>query len=90
MGEAKPNSVFASYLRVIVRRDGDTKVDVSLPANSARWLIDLIPEDVIAKIREEKIPIDAIQADLARKKDLYPTKIFLLTEPNRQVEVWLE
>ena len=80
----------ARHLRVTVIRDNDVKVDVALPAGSARWLIDLIPEDVILKIREEGIPIDSIQSDLAKKTTLVPGHIFSLVESERSVNVWLE
>ncbi|MDR3606800.1 MAG: hypothetical protein P4M08_05385 [Oligoflexia bacterium] len=79
----------AKELRVTVIRDGERKVDVALPAASARWLIELIPEDVLARIREEGIPIDDIQKDLAKREVFRPQKIFVLTEPHRTVEVWL-
>lgn len=83
-------STEASNLRVTVSRNQEITVDVSLPARSARWLIELIPSDVVCKIRAEGIPLDDIQSDLAASKELVPQKIFTLTEPNREVTVWLE
>lgn len=80
----------ASQLRVRVTRDTVVTVDVTLPAHSARWLIDLIPSDVVAKIREEMIPIDSIQDTLAQSQKLFPQEIFELKEVNREVKVWLE
>jgi hypothetical protein len=80
----------ASALRVRVRRNGEDRVNVELPARSARWLIELIPGDVLEKIRLEQIPIEAIQAELAASVELYTRPIFVLTEPERKVEVWLE
>jgi hypothetical protein len=80
----------ASSLRVTVTRDSSKTVDVTLPARSARWLIDLIPADVITKIKNEGIPIEAIQDDLAASSELRPQKIFKLSEPHREVDVWLE
>lgn len=88
--KTKLNDKEATYLRVTVARDNEVKVDVSMPARSARWLIDLIPEDVVKKIREEQVPLDAIQAELAASEVLVPQKIFTLNEPNRIVQVWLE
>lgn len=84
------NSEIASFLRVKVMREGDTKVDVSLPARSAGWLIDLIPGDVVAKIKEEGIPLEEIQTDLARRDSYVPQPVFSLEEPHRVVTVWLE
>jgi hypothetical protein len=80
----------ASELRVRVVRNNEVRVDVTLPANSARWLIDLIPGDVVDKILEEKIPLHEIQDDLAKMKSLHPQPIFELVEPERSVIVWLE
>jgi hypothetical protein len=50
----------------------------------------LIPDDVMTKIRDEGIPIDDIQTDLAERKMLEPQKVFTLVEPARTVDVWLE
>lgn len=80
----------AKNLMVRVIRDGEERVSVALPAKSARWLIELMPDDVVEKVRAEKIPVDAIMLDLQEQGELYPRPIFSLTEANRQVEVWLE
>ncbi|MCC7053397.1 MAG: hypothetical protein IT355_09020 [Gemmatimonadaceae bacterium] len=87
---AAPPGEPAKNLMVRVVRDGEERVMVSLPSRSARWLIELIPADVVARIREEQIPLDAITADLGSQAVLYPRPIFSLIEPGRQVEVWLE
>jgi hypothetical protein len=80
----------AQNLRVTVKREGEMKVDVALPARSARWLIDLIPEDVVKQILAEGIPLNEIQDDLSQREKLFPQKIFLLDQPERVVQVWLE
>lgn len=80
----------ANCLRVTVSREKSTVVDVSLPAKSAGWLMELIPDEVITKIKAEGIPLEAIQADLAAKEQLVPQKIFSLDEEHRSVTVWLE
>ena len=80
----------AQNLMVRVMRDGEERVSVALPAKSARWLIEVMPDDVVEKVRAEEIPIDAIMADLQQQGELYPRPIFSLSESNRQVEVWLE
>jgi hypothetical protein len=91
-GSNKPRdpSAPAENLRVIVEKGGQVTVDVSLPSRSARWLIEMIPSDVLKKIREEGIPIDDMQTELAARDILRPQDIFVLTEPNRSVRVWLE
>lgn len=88
-GTSNPNEP-ARNLMVLVVRDGEERVRVALPSKSARWLIELIPADVVKKIRAEEIPLDAITAELNEQETLYPRPIFSLNEPNRQVEVWLE
>jgi hypothetical protein len=80
----------AAHLRVTVRKEQTVTVDVSLPARSAGWLIELIPGDVVSKIKEEGIPLEEIQADLASRAELAPQKIFELVERHRSVSVWLE
>lgn len=80
----------ARNLMVRVVRDGEERVRVSLPSKSARWLIELIPADVVEKIREEQIPLEAITADLNQQEILYPRPIFSLADEHRQVTVWLE
>jgi hypothetical protein len=90
LGVADPNAKEASQLRVTVTRHGEERVNVALPARSARWLVDLIPADVIARIREEAIPLDAIQDELARTERLVPRRIFTLADEARAVQVWLE
>lgn len=89
-GSGKSNGVIAKHLRVSVIKNKVTVVDVALPANSARWLIDLIPQDVLTKIRSEGIPIEEIQDDLAKREVLNKTQIFSLVEPERTVQVWLD
>lgn len=80
----------AKNLMVRVVRDGKQKVRVALPARSARWLLDLIPDEVVETIRAEEIPLEAIMLDLSNQKELYPRQIFSLSDPSRQVDIWLE
>lgn len=89
-GGTQKSSAEAEHLRVQVSRDHRTVVDVALPARSARWLMDVIPGDVIGKIKEEGIPIEEIQDYLSQAAVLNPCPIFTLEEPTRVVKVWLE
>ncbi len=86
---AKPGGP-AQHLMVRVVRDGEERVMVALPARSARWLLEVIPDHVVAQIRAEEIPIDAIEEDLKATDVLQPRPIFSLVESNRNVQVWLE
>lgn len=80
----------AQHLMVRVERDGEEKVMVALPAKSARWLIEVIPDHVVQQIRAEDIPIDDIGLDLSQQAMLFPRPIFSLIDPRRNVQVWLE
>lgn len=80
----------AKSLRVQVKKEGVLTVDVELPAVSARWLFDLIPDEVVKKILAEGIPLMEIQNSLAQSEKLVPGSIFSLTEAEREVSVWLE
>lgn len=86
---AKPGTE-AQNLRVRVSKNGEERVDVALPARSARWLMELIPSDVMSQIYAEGIPIDSIQTELAQLPELFPCRIFDLSDTERRVEVWLE
>ena len=87
--EAKPGAP-AENLMVRVVREGEERVMVALPARSARWLLEVIPDHVVAQIRAEEIPIDDIEKELAGQQQLFPRQIFTLAEPNRRVDVWLQ
>jgi hypothetical protein len=80
----------AQHLMVTVVKNGEQVVKVSLPARSARRLIDLMPDDVIAKVRAEAVPLDDMMAELQGPDALVPRPIFQLVEPHREVSVWLE
>ena len=84
------NSSEANSLRVTVHKQNEKTVDVSLPARSARWLIDLIPENVLDRIHQEGIPLEDIQKELAQCPRLEPQEIFEMNHPNGSVRVWLE
>ncbi len=80
----------ASNLHVRVIKQGQETVRVALPAQSARWLMELIPSEVVDKIRAEKIPLDEVLNDLKTQEVLHRRNIFSLHEEHRQVDVWLE
>ena len=42
-------------------------------------IIEVMPDDVVEKVRAEEIPIDAIMADLQQQGELYPRPIFSLS-----------
>jgi len=89
-GKSNPDRTTAENLRVRVVRNGEETLSVALPAESARWLMDLIPKEVIQRIEEEKIPLDEMVKHLESCETLIPQSIFSLKESTREVEVWLE
>jgi hypothetical protein len=80
----------ATSLRLTVVRGQTKTVDLSFPAVSARWLLDLIPNEVVRKIEASGVLLEDIQKRLASSEKLTPQKIFMLEEPNRTIHVWLE
>lgn len=69
VGDAAPGEP-AKNLMVRVVRDGQQKVRVALPARSAHWLPNLIPDEGFETIRVEKIPREALMLDLSNQKEL--------------------
>lgn len=92
LGSGSPGSLSeeASKLRLSVTRNGVRVVDLSFPAGSARWIIQLIPEDIALKIQSTGVSLVEIQAKLNLDEKLLPQSIFILNEPERVVRVWLE
>lgn len=89
----EPNAeglIEAQCLRVTVEKFGKKTVDVFLPARSARWLMELIPSEVMTRIKEEQIPIEAMNQELAKRDRLYPEELFSMADDSRKVQVWLE
>lgn len=87
---ATVSSPEASYLRLTVIRKQIKTVDLRFPAASARWIVDLIPDDILEKIKASGVSIEDIQSKLAKSEKLVPQKLFSLEEPERLVTVWLE
>lgn len=90
IGHSPSDNQQATELRVRVIRNLITVVDVSLPARSARWLMELIPGDVLDRIKAEGIPIADIQDDLAQREVLVKSPIFKSSQPHQTIDVWLE
>ena len=80
----------ATYLRLTVVREQKKTVDLRFPAASARWIIDLIPDDILEKIKVSGVSIEEIQNKLIKSEKLVPQKLFSLEEPDRTITVWLE
>jgi hypothetical protein len=88
----KPDCDFnslARYLKMRVREDGRTKVELTQYASGIDRLDDLLDQDVKQRIKQQGIDLIQIVADV-RRGGYAPTKVFELTEGPKQIEVWLE
>ncbi len=81
--------VVAKNLNVRIVKNGRETVNVSLPAQCARWFVDFIPKDALEKINQAGIPIDEIHHELKGQEVLYPRSIFELVEQERSIYVSL-
>lgn len=79
----------AKYLKVSVTENGSQLVQVSMPASQVPELEDLIPEDVVAKIRESSIDLETIIRE-ACDSGILPGELFALESDSRCYRVWLE
>jgi len=90
--EAKPECDFGSmarHLKMRVRENGRTKVELTQYASRIDHLGDLLDEDVKQRIERQGIDLVKIVADV-RRGGYTPTHIFELTEGAKQIDVWLE
>ncbi len=85
-------NIEASHLRISISKMGKTTVDLSFPAHCARWIMEMIPDDLLVKIRRKGIPLDAIQDRLFNMPVLSPCDLFHLEdiEEEKKIKVWLE
>ncbi len=60
----------AKYLRIEVRRNGERKVWLTMPGTSVEDLSGIMDEEVVAKVTEQGIDLDAIVRD-ARRSGYY-------------------
>jgi hypothetical protein len=61
----------ASQLRVTVLKNNELAVDTALPAHSARWLVDLIPDDVLEKISRTNSTRNCSSRKAISKRNFY-------------------
>ncbi len=80
----------AKNLRILVIRDGDEKVNISMPAISSKWIIDLMSDDILEKIQSQGIDIQGIQHRLNQTDEIMQQELFILTTREKSIRVWLE
>ena len=80
----------AKSLRVVVTKDGNQTVSLTMPARAALNLEQLIPEDVTAYLHQSTDwDIDTILADM-RARGLEPQKILDFEKETKGYRIWLE
>lgn len=87
--EEKDTSVRASHLKVRVRRGGELKACVTLPAGAIDRLHCLLDPETLNRIEQEQIDLAEIVRDLQRN-NYAPGTVFELADTQRDVKVWLE
>ena len=80
----------AEHLRVVVIRDGEKVVEITMPGRAARNIQNLMPEDVLEQITAAgEIDMKAIRQRL-EDTGLRPQEVFEFDNGEKQYRVWLE
>jgi predicted unusual protein kinase regulating ubiquinone biosynthesis (AarF/ABC1/UbiB family) len=88
--EIAPSPDAAQHLKVLVTRDEEKVVEVTMPGRAARNIENLIPEDVLAQLlADQNIDMDAIKKQLI-ESGLAPQPVFDLDNGEKRYRVWLE
>lgn len=87
--EARNFSSIAKFLRVSVMEGSRQIVRVTMPSTQVSRLEELIPEDVLERIRESNIDLNALSRK-ACEGGILPQELFALNVGARDYRVWLE
>lgn len=79
----------AKHLKVQILRDGQLKASVTLAAGAIDRLEKFLDEETLVRIKEERIDLAKIVRDV-RRSGYVPGSVFQLSDPQREVKVWLE
>ncbi len=82
-------SGIARYLQVHVVKPNGNKIKLTMPARVADDLRGVIDPPVLESIKRQSIDLDAIQQRV-RRSGFVPQTVFDLSDPEREVRVWLE
>ncbi|MEO2047617.1 MAG: AarF/UbiB family protein [Pirellulales bacterium] len=82
-------SSLSKYLKIRVRENGRTKVELTQPAMSIEWLDDFLDDDLTDKIEQQGIDLESIISDI-RRRGYAPGSVFQLEDQTKQIAVWLE
>jgi hypothetical protein len=83
-----PPTLLSTHLRVKVTEGAETVVEVEMPAAAIENLADLVPDDVVARIKDRGIDLVALGRDLAWR-GAPPGTVFEETSGPRRYRVWL-
>lgn len=79
----------ANHLKIRVRQQGRTKVELTAYASAIDDLDELLDDDIRGRIATRQIDLAEIVSDV-RRRGYVPGPVFQLTEGERTVDVWLE
>lgn len=79
----------AESLRIRVTEAGETRVDLTFGAESACFLMKLVPPHVRTKLASRSIDLEAIST-AARESNFAPGELFLIDDGPKCVRGWLE
>ena len=82
-------SSLAKYLKIRVREDGRTKVELTSYAAGIDDLNDLLDDDLKQRIAAQQIDLPAVVAEV-RHRGYTPGPVFNMTEGSKEVAVWLQ
>lgn len=88
-GAIAPRTVRSRSLRVTITRGTQSRVDLTFPAIAAEGLQGLVPPEIVPRLAPRGIDLAALEARAA-SSEFAPGELFLLSEPDRMVRVWLE
>lgn len=87
--EATRVNAVADYLKVKVTQGGKDVVSVAMPAGQVIELETIVPEDVLEKITQSGIDLEAIRKE-ACARGIVPMELFEFASDTREYRVWLE
>lgn len=80
----------AQHLKINLFRDGKKKVDLTFKAQTARWIVELLPAHLIDKITARGINLTQLQDNLLNQKELLPGELVHFNDLEIEVRIWLQ
>jgi len=80
----------AQHLKINLFRDGKKKVDLTFKAQTARWIVELLPSHLIDKISARGIDLTKLQEGLIQQKELLPGELVNFSDAEVEVRIWLQ